>query len=177
MKAIIKIEAGNQSQECVSWMLIYRDAIIYWMNKSNFVINSVSQITGPGINVTAGYQIECSGNDLSKLKSEIGVHRLVRVSPFDRQKRRHTSFIIVSGELDGAVIEGNPGGTVCKGVEGKKHPVVSNAIRSYVLNPYKLVKDHRTGYTEPDVDSVFAGNFDGFMGDFCLYEIEQRPMY
>jgi peptide chain release factor 2 len=167
------------------------------------------------------------------LKSERGVHRLVRLSPFDSENRRHTSFALVEvmpEAGDAAEIKINPddlrvdvfrasghGGqnvqknstairvthlptgivVTCQNersqhrnresamrvlearlleIELQKQAEEqaklkgehvsagwSNQIRSYVLHPYKMVKDHRTSYETSDAQSVLDGNLDEFM--------------
>ena len=82
------------------------------------------------------------------LLGEAGTHRLVRVSPFDERKRRHTSFVSVSvgPTLDALVAPGQPSGP--------------SQRRSYVLDPYKLVTNHLTGEKTDRVEEVLAGNLD-----------------
>jgi len=171
------------------------------------------------------------------LKAETGVHRLVRISPFDASKRRHTSFaavfvypereeVEVSIRPDELKMEtfraSGPGGqhvqkastairithiptgiTVScqserslhqnrenamrllrarvyeyyKKIEDKKFEKFEkqkseiawgNQIRSYILHPYKLVKDHRTDYETSNVDAVLDGNIEPFIRSFLL---------
>jgi peptide chain release factor 2 len=170
------------------------------------------------------------------LKNENGVHRLVRISPFNAKKLRHTSFCLVEvlpkfgklEEKDFIIPEGDlkieftkssgPGGQnvnkretavrilhiptnisvyasrersqesnreramdilrakIFKKAEGEKKTIKEsmkknlgkeiewgNQIRSYVLHPYKMVKDHRTGVETSDVDGVLGGNLDIFI--------------
>ncbi len=174
-------------------------------------------------------------NAYGLLKSENGVHRLVRISPFDANKRRHTSFaaVTVTPELPDIDIEINPsdlridtyrsggaGGqhvnktesavrithiptgivTQCQsersqaqnketamkmlhaklaqkmkdeqdaklaGVEKKKIEWGSQ-IRSYVLHPYKMVKDHRTDHESPQPDLVLDGNLIPFIESYLV---------
>jgi len=68
-------------------------------------------------------------------ESETGIHRLTRISPFDPQKRRHTSFARVS-------VNGN---------------VNEQQVKIYVLHPYTIVRDLRTGAETEDVEGVLAG--------------------
>jgi peptide chain release factor 2 len=170
------------------------------------------------------------------LKSEIGIHRLVRISPFDSNKRRHTSFAAIGVTPEAQDIEiiidpkdlridtyraGGAGGqhvnktdsavrithiptnTVVqcqnersqtqnketamkmlksklvqkqkeeqkaklKSVERKKIEWGSQ-IRSYVLHPYKLVKDHRTNYEDTQPDLVLDGNLMGFIENYLVW--------
>ena len=172
------------------------------------------------------------------LKSEAGVHRLVRISPFDAAKRRHTSFasVAVAPEVEDDVsIEirdedlrvdtyrsGGAGGqhvnktdsavrlthmptgivVACQAersqhknkakamkmlrakllelelrkreeekarITGEKKKIEwGSQIRSYVLQPYRLVKDHRTGHTMGNTDAVLDGDLDGFMQAYLL---------
>ncbi|MCA9353506.1 PCRF domain-containing protein [Candidatus Nomurabacteria bacterium] len=184
--------------------------------------------------------LEIRGNMVyGKLKGESGVHRLVRVSPFNAKAKRNTSFSLVEvipiinakdlPEIKPEDLEyefsksGGPGGQnvnkretavrlthkptgisaysreersqeanrekalailmgklVKKAEEEKKTLIESmqvpkstdiewgNQIRSYVLHPYKMVKDHRTGYEERDPDEVFDGNIEGFLEDYSI---------
>lgn len=170
------------------------------------------------------------------LSCEAGVHRLVRISPFDANKRRHTSFaaVIVYPEIEGDIdieikeedikmdtfrasgaggqhvnktssavrLTHIPTGIIvgCQNersqhknravamkilkarlydreikaqekkmedlVGDKKDIAWGSQIRSYVLQPYRLVKDHRTGVEVGDVDSVLDGNIDKFIKEF-----------
>jgi peptide chain release factor 2 len=174
------------------------------------------------------------------LKSESGVHRLVRISPFDSNARRHTSFssIFVSAEIDDTIeIEvldkdlrvdvyrsGGAGGqsvnttdsavrlthfpsgivVACQNERsqiqnramamkilksrlydyemkkrqeaqdkieaGKKEIAWGSQIRSYVLHPYKLVKDHRTGFTSSQAETVLDGDLDDFMKSYLQWK-------
>jgi peptide chain release factor 2 len=175
------------------------------------------------------------------LKSEAGVHRLVRISPFDGNKRRHTSFasVIVGPEIEDEIeidikdddikmdtfrasgaggqhvnktssavrLTHIPSGIIvsCQAersqhknravamkvlkarlydlemkakekrmediVGDKKDIAWGNQIRSYVLQPYQMVKDHRTGLELGDVNSVLEGNIDRFLREFLKMKI------
>jgi peptide chain release factor 2 len=175
------------------------------------------------------------------LKSEAGVHRLVRISPYDSNARRHTSFssVFVTPEIDDdfeVVINpadlrvdvfrsGGKGGqgvnttdsavrlthgpsgivVVCQQErsqiknkdlamkvlrsrlyerhleeERKKQSAIEDTkkdiawgsqIRSYVLHPYKLVKDHRTGFNVPTADKTLDGDLDGFIKSYLTCRI------
>ena len=176
------------------------------------------------------------------LKAESGVHRLVRISPFDAEKMRHTSFALV--EILPVIPEGHipinekdlkidtyrasgHGGqsvntadsavrmthlptevvvtcqnersqlqnkiTAMKILKGKLHHLETlkhqkmiqdikgdyqkaqwgNQARSYVLQPYKQVKDHRTSFINPDVDAVLDGDLDAFI--FAYLKRGKRP--
>lgn len=103
--AIIKIHSGAGGTEACDWVsMLYR---MYQMfgEKSGYKVYTIDSIDGDG----AGYKsitIKLEGeNAYGMLKSEMGVHRLVRISPFDSNKRRHTSFasVEVMPELDSTV--------------------------------------------------------------------------
>jgi peptide chain release factor 2 len=212
-----------------------------WAADKGFRFNVIDVLPGEeaGLkNVTA--QIE-GENAYGLMKSEAGVHRLVRISPFDSNARRHTSFtsVFVSPEIDDdfeVVI--NPadlridvyrsGGKGGQGVnttdsavrithlptntvvtcqqersqiknrdlamkvlksrlyerhleeERKKQEAVENSkkdiawgsqIRSYVLHPYKMVKDHRTGYSVGTAEKTLDGDLDDFMKAYLTARI------
>lgn len=84
------------------------------------------------------------------LSHEAGVHRLVRVSPFDEQRRRHTCFAQV-------YVDGDDG-------LGGAAPGLGSQVRSYILDPYKLCKDHRLGTETEEVERVLAGELDLILG-------------
>ncbi|MFT6068257.1 MAG: peptide chain release factor 2 [Bacteriovoracaceae bacterium] len=177
------------------------------------------------------------------MKSETGVHRLVRISPFDSNARRHTSFasVFVSPEIDDDIeieiadkdiridvyrsggaggqsvnttdsavrITHNPSGIVvtCQNersqlhnkvqamkvlrsrlydlemekqraidaeVEANKKEIGWGAqIRSYVLHPYKLVKDHRTNFEMGQAEKVLDGDLDNFMDSFLRWQVQK----
>ena len=177
------------------------------------------------------------------MKGEKGIHRLVRISPFDANRRRHTSFAAVTVYPEMPEVEvdikeeeleietfraGGPGGqhmqknetavrirhiptgiTVVMQSERSQHQNKENAlkvlrarlyeyykekqeeelekligpktsiewghqIRSYVLHPYKLVKDHRTGYETSNAEAVLEGEIDEFIKSYLLWAREKN---
>jgi protein subunit release factor B len=88
-----------------------------------------------------------TGAIYGRFKAEHGVHRLSRISPFDPNKRRHTSFASVDI------------------AEAGRGPIshCSQHIRSYILSPRSLVKELRTGYTTDDPQTLLDGNLDQFI--------------
>ena len=180
------------------------------------------------------------------LKSERGVHRLVRISPYDASSRRHTSFAKVevwpdvAEEIDIEILDKDieiqrfkasgaggqhvqknetavrirhlPSGLVvsCQNQRSltqnidvamkilktqlfdlerqKQEAEISrlkgedvdagwgNQIRSYVLHPYKMVKDHRTDYEVGNAQAVLDGDLDGFMEAFLKYRLEKQTL-
>lgn len=204
-----------------------------WAKAKNFGIQQIDFLAGEGTGIKNVTVIVRGPYAYGYLKSESGVHRLVRISPFDANRRRHTSFASVdvipevsddikidireqdlridtfrsSGRggqhvnvTDSAVrITHIPSKIVvqCQN-ERSQHKNKSTAmkvlkarlyelerekkkkelekkyadkqkiewgsqIRSYVMHPYSLVKDHRTDYQTSDVQTVMNGSLDGFM--------------
>ena len=88
-----------------------------------------------------------TGAIYGRLETERGVHRLSRISPFDPNRRRHTSFASV--------------GVARAGHEPVSH--CSQHIRSYILSPHSAVKELRTGYTTDNPQAVLDGNLDQFI--------------
>ena len=210
-----------------------------WCEKHNFSYEIIDKLDGE----EAGYRkilILVKGlNAYGYLRTERGVHRLVRISPFDSNKRRHTSFasVEVTPEIDDSInikineqdlridvyrssgaggqgvnttdsavrVTHIPTGIVvtCQNersqlknkeiainilkaklfqLEEEKRQKEKNEqlgtqssinfgsqIRSYVMHPYTMVKDHRTNYEESDVNKVLDGNIDTFI-ETCLKE-------
>jgi len=236
LNAILTINAGAGGTESQDWAQMLFRMYQRWAEKRGFKFSVMDVLPGEeaGIkNVTAQISGEYA---YGLLKAEAGVHRLVRISPFDSNARRHTSFtsVFVTPEIDDnfeVVIKPDElridvyraGGKGGQGVnttdsavrithlptgiavavqqersqlknkdlamkilksrlyerhmeeERKKQAAVEDSkkdiawgsqIRSYVLHPYKMVKDHRTGHVMNQADPVLDGDLDGFIKAF-----------
>ncbi len=229
----LEIHAGAGGTESQDWADMLRRMYMRWAEKNGFSVSLLEE----GIGEEAGIKsatLKISGmNAYGWLKYESGVHRLVRISPFDSNARRHTSFASVwvypvvddSIEIDinpadcridvfrasgaggqhinrtesavrithiptGIVVQSQTGRSQFQNkdeawgmlrsrlyeLELKKRREVQgaiesskgdngwgNQIRSYVLQPYQLVKDLRTGYETSDTGGVLDGDLNGFM--------------
>ena len=231
--AIVTFHAGAGGIDAQDWTEMLFRMIIRYCEDKGFVVKVMHQSKGGEAGLKSA-TIEVSGRWVyGYLKSESGVHRLVRISPFDAEKMRHTSFALIevlpeletitevelkdeelkidtfrsSGHggqsvntTDSAVrITHQPSGisVVCqnersqqqnkdfalKMLKSKLHKLFAekkqvekqkirgeyssaewgNQIRSYVLHPYKMVKDHRTKFEVKDPEKVLDGELDGFV--------------
>jgi peptide chain release factor 2 len=239
--AILTINAGAGGTESQDWAQMLFRMYERWGNAKGFTVQVIDVLMGEEAGIKNATLMISGPYAYGLLKSEAGVHRLVRISPFDSNKRRHTSFtsVFVTPEIDDdfeVVI--NPadlridvyraGGKGGQGVnttdsavrithmptnivvtcqqersqiknrdiamkilksrlyerhmeeERKKQEAVENSkkdiawgsqIRSYVLHPYKMVKDHRTGFTSPTAERVLDGDLDGFMKAYLTCRI------
>lgn len=233
-EAVITIVAGAGGTDAEDFAKMLAEMYFAYARRQGWDI----KILHENINDFGGYRnlaFEIRGKSAyGILKKESGVHRLVRISPFDAKKLRHTSFVLVDVipkfdrqmaiEIPVEEIEvsfarsSGPGGqnvnrreTAVRVVHkptglaahcqsersqaanrerarellfaklfklreeeqkkleealrtGKGYEIEwGNQIRSYVLHPYKLVKDHRTDWQERDVEKVLAGEIDGFL--------------
>ncbi len=238
--AILEINAGAGGTESQDWAKMLLRMYTRWAERSGYAMEVIDLQEGQEAGIK-GVTAEIEGDFVyGYLKSEIGVHRLVRISPFDAQKRRHTSFasvmVLPAMESDGEVeispddlkvdtyrasgaggqhvnktesairITHLPTGIVvtCQSersqhrnrdsamrilsarlamrrleeeqekrasLAGEKKKIEwSNQIRSYVFQPYLLVKDHRTSHETGNVQAVMDGDIDGFIDAFLRFD-------
>ena len=234
--AILSINAGTGGLDAQDWAQMLLRMYVRWADRKGFKVSTLDMISDPEAGIkSATIQIE-GLNAYGYLKSEKGVHRIVRISPFDPSGKRHTSFasIDVVPELDESIeIDINPSdlkidtyrasgaggqhinttdsavrithiptGVVvqCQNqrsqhsnkdtamrmlmaklielkeleqkekiedLQGKYSQITwGSQIRSYVFQPYKLVKDHRTNAEMGNVDSVMDGSIDLFINEY-----------
>jgi len=238
--AILTIHSGAGGTEAQDWAEMLLRMYSRWCERKGYRISMADLQEGEGAGIKSA-AVEVIGKyAYGYLKAENGVHRLVRISPFDANARRHTSFasVFVYPEVEDDVdIEINPvdlkvdtfrsggkGGQNVNKVEtavrithlpsgvvvacqqersqfqnkeralkmlrsrlyqirkeeeearlatlvsGKKKIEWGSQIRSYVFQPYQLVKDHRTGTEMGDVQAVMDGDIDSFITSFLSEE-------
>ena len=236
----LEINAGAGGTESCDWASMLARMYVRWAEAHGYKVELMSEQAGDEAGIkSVSYKIQ-GHNAYGWLKSESGVHRLVRISPFDSNAKRHTSFTSVwvypviddnidieinpseirvdtfrsSGAggqhvntTDSAVrITHIPTGIVVTSSEKSQHQNRANCmaalksrlyelemrkrmegiqeahdnkgdagwgnqIRSYVLQPYQMVKDLRTGHETSDTSGVLDGDLDGFMSAVLAQQV------
>jgi len=243
LDAYLEIHAGAGGTESQDWAKMLRRMYSRWVEKKNFKFEIINEHKGDEAGIKSS-TIKIYGlNIYGWLKSESGVHRLVRISPFDSGARRHTSFAsvwvypVVDDDIKVDIQEkdiridtykssGKGGQSVnttdsavrithlstnivvqCQNersqhknketcfnmlkarlykhemekkeeasedlAKSKKEIGWGHQIRSYVLQPYQLVKDQRSNLENTNPDSVLEGDIDSFL-EAALYKIENK---
>jgi len=238
--ALLTIHAGAGGTEAQDWSDILLRMYLRWAEAKGFETDVLDFQPGDEAGVKSVTIMVKGRYAYGLLRSEMGIHRLVRISPFDSSGRRHTSFASVFNfpELDDTIkvdindkdlridtyrasgaggqhvnktssairITHLPSGIVvqCQNERSqhrnkdtamkmlkaqlykreemlqneqqqelhgdKKEIAWGSQIRSYVLQPYRLIKDHRTNHEVGNVDSVLDGNLDPFIKAFLLWQ-------
>ncbi|WP_339107603.1 peptide chain release factor 2 [Thioclava sp. GXIMD4216] len=239
----LEVHSGAGGTESCDWASILARMYVRWAEKKGYEVELESETAGEEAGIkSATYKIS-GPNAYGWLKSESGVHRLVRISPYDSAARRHTSFssVWVYPVVDDNIeIEINPsdiridtyrssgaGGqhvnttdsavrithlptnivvtssmksqhqnreiamnalksrlyqleldkrnaAINEAHENKGEAGWGNQIRSYVLQPYQMVKDLRTGHETSDSQGVLDGDLDGFMAATLAMGVEGK---
>ncbi len=228
--AIISINSGAGGTESCDWANMLLRMYTRWAEQKGFEVEVVDRMTGEEAGIKNATFMIRGPYAYGYMKSETGVHRLVRISPFDSNKRRHTSFAsvdVIPEISDDIKIDINPsdlridtyragghGGQhvnvtdsavrithiptnmvsqcqnersqfknkmtamkilkarlyerelaekkkkLTQAYESKKRIEWGSQIRSYVLHPYSMVKDHRTDYETSDAQGVLDGDLE-----------------
>ncbi len=241
--AIVDIHAGAGGTESQDWAQILLRMYLRYADRNGFKTQIIDQLDGEEAGLKSVTFTVSGPYAFGLLRSEVGIHRLVRISPFDSQSRRHTSFasVYVSPDVDDNIVieindkdiridtyrasgaggqhvnktssairithlptgivvqcqddrsqhrnkemafkvlrarlyqleEEKKAAEVSKLHDSKKDIAWGSQIRSYVLQPYRLIKDNRTGYESGNVDAVLDGDLGGFVQSFLLKQANE----
>lgn len=242
--AIFSIHAGAGGTESCDWVSMLLRMYVIWCEKNGYGVTFIDETLGDVAGIKSITFIVKGDWAYGYLKSEIGVHRLVRISPFDANKRRHTSFAAIEifpeisddiqidfgendlkidtyrassaggqhvNKTDSAVrITHLPTGIVvqCQNERSQhknkdvalkilkarlyekerreqevkkeesrrnqKEIAFGSQIRSYVFQPYQLVKDLRTGFETGNVQSVMDGEIGSFITEYLKWRLSNN---
>ncbi|MEZ4666648.1 MAG: peptide chain release factor 2 [Anaerolineae bacterium] len=244
--AILAIHSGEGGTEAQDWAEMLLRMYLRWVEQNGYKVETLDESRGEEAGIKSVLLSVRGENAYGYLQSELGVHRLVRLSPFDAANRRHTSFAKVElwpdiqGDIDIDVNEkdlkidtyraGGAGGqnvqkndtavrithlptgivVQCQNersqkqnreraiqilkarlfeIERQKQEAQLSAlkgdnmdagfgsqIRSYVLHPYKMVKDLRTGHETGNTTAVLDGRLNDFMDAYLRWKVAQTNM-
>lgn len=236
----LSINSGAGGTESQDWASMLLRMYLRFCERERFNVDILDYQAGEAAGIKSATIFVKGKNAYGLLKAEIGIHRLVRISPFDANKRRHTSFAAVMAIPESPEIEinidpkdlridtyraGGAGGQhvnktesavrithiptgivvqcqnersqiqnretamkmlkarlVQKQKEEEEAKLASierkkiewgSQIRSYVLHPYKMVKDHRTDIESPQPDLVLDGDIMEFIEGYLLWQAQQ----
>lgn len=242
--AIVALHAGAGGTDAQDWVAMLLRMYTRWAEERGYQVKNLDLLPGDEAGLKSVTFEVIGPNAYGYLRAERGVHRLVRISPFDASGRRHTSFAsvdvlpVVSGgteveispeeiRIDTFRASGAGGQHVNKtesavrithlptgitvtcqsersqaankasameilqaklldlklkeqeaelaALRGEQREIAwGSQIRSYILNPYSLVKDHRTGVEQGNVQAVLDGEIDCFIRAFLQAEAKQR---
>ena len=162
--AILRITAGVGGTEAMDWAGMLERMYLRFCEKNNFKATNIERVTGEEAGIKTSVHEISGANAYGTFKSEHGVHRLVRLSPFNADNLRQTSFALVE-ILRGKLIQMQQeqhAESIDK-LRAGESAKWGQQIRNYVLQPYKLVKDTRTKYEETDTDAVLDGKINGLI--------------
>ena len=241
--AIVEIHPGAGGTESQDWAEMLERMYLRWAAAHEYAVEVLDYLGGEEAGIKNVTLRVTGPNAFGLLKSERGIHRLIRISPFDASGRRHTSFasVDVIPEAGGDIVldikeadlridvfraSGAGGQHVnktesavrithlptgisvqCQNEKSQHHNketamqvlrarlydrelrkrdeqrqaayadkdaiAFGSQIRTYTLQPYRLVKDHRTNTEIGDVEAVLDGRIDQFQRDFLLHQHEQ----
>jgi peptide chain release factor 2 len=239
--AILSIHPGAGGMEAQDWAEMLLRMYLRWCERRGYKVEMIEQQEGDGAGIKSATALVQGPFAYGYLHAEAGIHRLVRISPFDANARRHTSFasVFVYPEIEDDVeVEINeadlrvdtyrssgaggqhvnktdsavrlthlPTGIVvaCQNersqhknkamamkilrarlyelelekqrekieefAKNKKEIGFGSQIRSYVLHPYRMVKDHRTAHETGKTDAVLDGDLDSFIEAYLLKKL------
>lgn len=239
--ALLALHAGAGGTESQDWASMLMRMYIRWAERQGFTAEVLDVSEGDEAGIKSAYLNVTGDHAYGYLRGEIGVHRLVRLSPFDADHARHTSFALVEvmpeaeAQLDLEIPSDDlridtyrssgPGGqhmqksssavrithlptgivAACQSqrsqhqnkevamrilysrvlevqrkeaeaarakLKGERVDAAwGNQIRSYVLHPYKLVKDHRTGHESSAAEAVLDGALDEFIDSYLRSKV------
>ena len=243
--AILEVTSGSGGTEAQDWAEMLLRMYIRWAERKGFSLQELDYQPGDGAGIKRATILVEGDYAYGFLRAEQGVHRLVRISPFDSNARRHTSFASVTltpdieedieividekelrvdtyrssgaggqhvNKTDSAVrLTHIPTGIVVacqnersqhknkdramktmkaklyelqksqqddkiKQIQGERKQIdFGSQIRSYVLQPYKLIKDLRTDFESSNTDAVLDGDIDAFIESYLMMNAQNAP--